>query len=55
MRSLYERHEAGRFPRATWERLLSARGFSVEVVTEQTEDDRTPRFLFLGTRPIERG
>lgn len=51
VRSYYERHVTGLFPRATWERLLAARGFVVEVVTEQTDEDRTPRLVFFGHKP----
>ncbi len=53
MRSYYERHVCGLFPRATWERLLAERGFVVEVVTERTDEDRAPRLLFFGHKPIE--
>lgn len=51
VRSYYERHVCGLFPRATWERLLEEQGFLVEVVVERTEDDRTPRLVFFGHRP----
>jgi hypothetical protein len=51
MQSLHERHEVGLFPIETWTCTLSARGFSVEVVTEQTEDERTPRRIFVGHKP----
>ena len=45
-----ETHHVGVFARADWERWLEAEGFAVETVEEQTDEDRTPRFLFLGTR-----
>lgn len=51
MRTAYERHVGGLFPRATWERLLAERGFDVEVVRERTDEERTPRLLFLGHKP----
>ncbi len=51
MRSFYELHVTGLFPRATWERLLAERGFVVEVVTEQTDEDRVPRLFFFGHKP----
>ncbi len=51
MRSYYERHVYGLFPRATWERLLAKRGFSVEVAVERTDEDRRPRLVFLGHKP----
>jgi SAM-dependent methyltransferase len=52
VRSLYERHDFGVFPRATWERLLDAAGFDLRVVEERTSEERTPRLLFVG---IKRG
>lgn len=48
VQSFYERHVTGLFPRATWERLLGAQGFTVEVVTEETDEDRAPRLVFFG-------
>ena len=51
VRAVYERHEFGLFPVATWVRLLSERGFAVEVVVEETSDDRTPRRIFVGQKP----
>ena len=45
-----ETHHVGVFARADWERWLEAEGFAVETVEEQTDEDRTPRFLFVGTR-----
>lgn len=51
VRSYYERHDAGRFPRATWQQLLAATGFIVDTVTEETDDDRMPRDFFLGEKP----
>ncbi|BCS31726.1 hypothetical protein TBR22_A09290 [Luteitalea sp. TBR-22] len=51
VQSFYERHEVGLFPRATWERLLGDQGFVVEVVEEQTTEDRAPRLFFVGHKP----
>jgi len=45
-----ETHHVGVFARADWARWLEAEGFTVETLVEQTDEDRTPRFLFLGTR-----
>ena len=45
-----ETHHVGVFARPEWERWLEAVGFSVETVREETDEDHTPRFLFLGTR-----
>lgn len=47
----YERHTTGLFPRETWERLLTERGFAVEVVVERTEEDRAGRLLFVARKP----
>lgn len=47
----YERHTLGLFPRATWERLLAAQGFAVEVVVECTTEPRAGRLIFLARRP----
>jgi hypothetical protein len=49
--ALTESHTFGIFPRATWTRLLAEQGFVAEVVTERTQEDRTPRLMFLGHRP----
>jgi hypothetical protein len=54
MRSHYELHRYGLFSRATWERLLAECGFDVEVVVEKTDEDRTPRLVFLGHKPSRR-
>ena len=45
-----ETHHVGVFARADWERWLEAEGFSVETLVEQTDEDRTPRFFFAGSR-----
>jgi SAM-dependent methyltransferase len=49
--TLTETHTLGVFPRATWLRLLEEQGFVAEAVTERTQEDRTPRLIFLGHRP----
>jgi SAM-dependent methyltransferase len=51
MSTYYEPHTTGLFPRATWERLLSERGFSVEVVAERTDEDRAGRLMFVARKP----
>lgn len=33
-------------------RLIEQQGFHVQMLTEHTEDDRTPRTMFLCTRPL---
>ncbi len=52
VRTLREEHTTGLFPPETWCRLLEEQGFEVEVVEEQTDEDRTPRLLFVG-RPAK--
>lgn len=51
VRSHYELHLYGLFSRDTWERLLAAAGFEVEVVVEETDEDRAPRLVFFGHKP----
>ncbi len=51
VRSIYERHDCGLFPKDTWTRVLAARGFVADVVVERTADERTPRYLFVGQKP----
>jgi SAM-dependent methyltransferase len=50
VRSFHERHDIGVFPQATWERLFERAGFTVEVVEERTDEERTPRLLFIGRK-----
>lgn len=49
--AVYERHDCGLFPKATWTRVLTSQGFAVDVVVERTSDDRSPRYFFLGHKP----
>lgn len=51
VRSVHETHETGVFPIATWTRLLQRSGFAPEAVRELTTEDRSPRVLFVGTKP----
>jgi hypothetical protein len=51
MSSMAESHRVGVFARTDWEGWLAEEGFAVETVQERTDEDRTPRFFFLGTRP----
>jgi SAM-dependent methyltransferase len=46
-----ETHLTGLFPRATWLRLLKQGGFAPEAVDEQTDEDRSPRTIFVARRP----
>jgi SAM-dependent methyltransferase len=50
VRSFHETHTHGVFARARWRELLESAGFAVDVLTERTDEDRTPRDLFLGRR-----
>lgn len=45
-----EQHRFGCFSEATWVRLLTEVGFTVEVVLEPPLEDHPPRRLFLATR-----
>lgn len=51
IRTVHETHRTGLFARATWVRLMEARGFVVREIQEETEDERTPRTFFLARRP----
>lgn len=48
---VHETHVTGLFGRAVWLRTLGAVGFVGHEVTEETQDDRLPRRLFVGHRP----
>ncbi len=50
VRSLHETHTHGVFARARWLHLLERVGFVAEGLTECTDEERTPRDLFLGRR-----
>jgi len=49
---VHEEHRFGLFDRQTWLDVLTAAGFQVEVTLETTDEDRTPRELFLAHRPV---
>ena len=49
---VHEEHRFGLFNRQTWVDILTAAGFQVEVTHETTNDDRTPREVFLANRPV---
>jgi SAM-dependent methyltransferase len=49
---VHETHRTGLFGRDDWLRLLRDAGFDPDTVTEQTDEDRKPRQLFVGRRPI---
>jgi len=50
VRALHEKHVFGIFPQSTWVRLFERGGFTVDVVEERTDDDRTPRLIFVGRK-----
>lgn len=54
VRGFHERHDFGVFPQATWVRLFERAGLAVEVIEERTEDDRTPRLMFIGRKASAR-
>ncbi len=47
-----EAHDTGLFSEATWLRLLADAGFVVTPLREQTDEDRTPRTMFLARKPL---
>jgi hypothetical protein len=49
--SVHETHHSGLFDRETWLRLLSEVGFDAHRVVEVTDEDHTPRDVFVATRP----
>ena len=56
VRAVHETHRLGLFGRDDWLRVLAEVGFEAEAVTEVTsEEDRTPRELFVGHRPATSG
>jgi ubiquinone/menaquinone biosynthesis C-methylase UbiE len=46
--SAHESHRTGSFSEARWLSLLKKVGFTPEKRTEETEEDRTPRIIFVG-------
>ncbi|MBD0293421.1 MAG: class I SAM-dependent methyltransferase [Jiangellaceae bacterium] len=50
VRVVHDTHRWGVFGRHVWLRVLREVGFTAEVVTEQTTEDRTPREVFVGRR-----
>lgn len=49
--SIAETHNSGLHSCETWLRLLAERGFVAEMHTEQTDEPRAPRRMFVGRRP----
>lgn len=52
VRCVHETHRCGLFPRDTWLRVIADAGFTPAVVIEETTEDREPREVFLGRRPL---
>ena len=52
VRVVQETHRFGVFGREDWLRLLSDAGFEAEAVTEETDEDRTPRQVFVAHRRL---
>ncbi len=50
--TIHETHRTGLFSSDDWLRLLTDVGFRPETVTEVTTEDRPPRELFIGRRPL---
>ncbi|MDX2012546.1 MAG: class I SAM-dependent methyltransferase [Myxococcaceae bacterium] len=49
-RSFHESHPFGLFPHATWARCFDEAGFDLELVEEETDEDRRARTLYVGTK-----
>lgn len=49
---VHETHRLGLFTGEEWLRLLAEAGFDPRVVAEVTSEERTPRQLFVGHRPV---
>jgi SAM-dependent methyltransferase len=49
--SAHETHRTGLFGRDVWLWLLAEAGFEPSAVEEETDEDRTPRTVFVGYRP----
>ena len=47
---VHDTHQTGLFPRETWFRLLAEVGFDVHRITEDTEEDRRGRDVFVARR-----
>lgn len=52
VRLVHETHHTGLFARAEWLRLLTAEGFTAQVVPEETTEERAPRDIFVARRPV---
>jgi SAM-dependent methyltransferase len=50
---VHETHRTGLFSADVWLRLLREVGFEASAVTEETDDDRRPREIFVGRRAVD--
>jgi hypothetical protein len=48
---VHETHETGLFQASKWWSLLTHVGFDATAERERTDDDRTPRTIFVADRP----
>jgi hypothetical protein len=53
VRAFHETHRLGLFSRQVWLQLIDQAGFSAVAVPESTTEDRSPRVMFLGTKPLK--
>jgi SAM-dependent methyltransferase len=53
VRAFHETHRLGLFSRQVWLQLIDEAGFSAVAVPESTTEDRSPREMFLGTKPLK--
>lgn len=53
--AVHETHQFGLFGEEQWLGLLAEAGFDAHVVPEVTTEDRTPRQIFVGHRPVAKG
>ena len=51
-RVVHETHRLGLFGSDDWLDVLAAAGFDPEVIDEETTEDREPRQIFVGHRPV---
>lgn len=51
VRVVHETHRLGLFGQDDWIRIIAGAGFDASAVTEVTTEARTPRQIFVGSRP----
>lgn len=52
VRAFHETHRLGLFSRQLWLQLIDEAGFTAVAVPESPTDDRPPREMYLGTKPL---